>query len=273
MSARFAEFLSQPRTAWITGASSGIGRELALQLAQAGHRVVISARNADALQEMAALYPQQLLPLPVDIADDSAMAEASEQLAALAPALDLVILNAGTCEYLDDGALDMALINRVMAVNFTGTLQAAALALPLLRRVSQERVSQERASQPALYVVSSQVTTLALTRSGAYGASKAALEYFCRCLRIDLLPGGIFVGIIRPGFVKTPLTDRNDFSMPWLWTADKAARHILRGIDRRRAEMTFPLALHALLSLLACLPHTLWASLSQSMRKPAESAH
>ena len=84
---------------------------------------------------------------------------------------------------------------------------------------------------------------------------------------------GIFVGIIRPGFVKTPLTDRNDFSMPWLWTAEKAARHILRGIDRRRAEMTFPLALHALLSLLACLPHTRWASLAQSMRKPAENAH
>ena len=263
MSARFAQFLSQPRTAWITGASSGIGRELALQLAQAGHRVVISARNAEALQAMATQYPQQLLPLPVDIADNSARAAASAHRAALAPALELVILTAGTCEYLNDGALDMALINRVMSVNFTGTLQAAALALSLLKH----------ASQPALYVVSSQVTTLALTRSGAYGASKAALEYFCRCLRIDLLPAGIFVGIIRPGFVKTPLTDRNDFSMPWLWTAEKAARHILRGIDRRRAEMTFPLALHALLSLLACLPHTRWASLAQSMRKPAENAH
>ncbi len=86
---------------------------------------------------------------------------------------------------------------------------------------------------PALYVVSSQVTTLPLTRSGAYGASKAALEYFFRCLRIDVMAAGIFIGIIRPGFVKTPLTDRNDFSMPWLWPADKAATIILAGIDQR----------------------------------------
>lgn len=259
MSARFTRFLATPRTVWVTGASSGIGREIVLQLAQAGHRVVISARSAEALQELAALHPEQLLPLPIDIADANSLAQAREKLAQLAPVLDLAILNAGTCEYLDNGALDIELIRRVMSVNFDGTVHAAAIAVPLL----------VKAKEPTLYAVSSQVTTLPLTRSGAYGASKAALEYFFRCLRIDLMQAGIFIGIIRPGFVKTPLTDRNDFSMPWLWPADKAARKILAAIDRRKPEITFPRALHWLLSLMACLPHAQWASLSRFMQKQA----
>lgn len=257
MSARFTQFLASPRTVWITGASSGIGRELALQLAQAGHSVVISARSAEALQEMAALHPGQLLPMPIDIADENSLAEAKEQLAQLAPVLDLAVLNAGTCEYLDDGALDTDLIRRVMAVNFDGTVNAAAIAIPLLKK----------SKEPTLYVVSSQVTTLPLTRSGAYGASKAALEYFFRCLRIDLMHTGIFIGLIRPGFVKTPLTDRNDFSMPWLWPTDKAAKKILAAIDHRQPELTFPRALHWLLWLIACLPHAQWAALSKVMQK------
>ena len=265
MSATFTQFLSGKCTVWVTGASSGIGRELALQLAQAGHRVIISARSTDILQEMAQLYPQQLLPMPIDMADTTSMTQAKEQLAALAPSLDLAILNAGTCEYLDNGAIDIELIRRVMTINVDGTLCAAAMALPLLQKSTRQNVKI-----PALYVVSSQVTTLPLTRSGAYGASKAALEYFFRCLRIDVMAAGIFIGIIRPGFVKTPLTDRNDFSMPWLWPADKAATIILAGIDQRKSEIVFPRALHWLLSLMASLPHAWWASLSQRMQKPAE---
>lgn len=257
MSRRYTQFLATPRTVWITGASSGIGRELALQLARGGHCVVISARSVEALQELALLYPQQLLPMPIDIADNDSLVKAKEQLAQLAPTLDIAILNAGTCEYLDNGVIDIELIRRVMSVNFDGTLNAATVAMPLL----------QKATQPALYVVSSQVTTLPLTRSGAYGASKAALEYFFRCLRIDTMTSNIFIGIIRPGFVKTPLTDRNDFSMPWLWPADKAAAKILTDIDRRKPEIIFPRALHCFLSMLAFLPHAWWASLSQSMQK------
>ncbi|HQQ74917.1 MAG TPA: SDR family NAD(P)-dependent oxidoreductase [Pseudomonadales bacterium] len=253
--------MSSALTVWITGASSGIGRELALQLAKTGHRVIISARNAEALQELALLYPQQLLPMPIDIADTDSLERAKAQLTQLAPVLDLAILNAGTCEYLDNGVIDVALIRRVMTVNFDGTINAAALAMPLLKK----------AKNPALYVVSSQVTTLPLTRSGAYGASKAALEYFFRCLRIDVMASGIFIGIVRPGFVKTPLTDRNNFSMPWLWSAEKAAAKILENINRRKPEITFPRALHGLLSLLACMPHAWWASLSQLMQKPMEN--
>lgn len=259
MSKPFRAFLSTPRTAWVTGASSGIGRELALQLAQAGHRVVISARNAPALQAVAAACPERLLVLDFDTADAAACAAAGERLAALVTALDLAILNAGTCEYLDDGAIDLALVRRVMTANFDGTLNAAALALPLLAR----------STSPALYVVSSQVTTLPLTRSGAYGASKAALEYFFRCLRIDRHHTGLRVGILRPGFVRTPLTDRNDFSMPFLWSADKAAAHMLAAIDKEREELTFPHSLQAVLTLFASLPHSCWAQLAQRMRKPA----
>lgn len=259
MKTAFEGYLATPRTIWLTGASSGIGRELACQLAEAGHRVITTARNQDALAALAAQYPQQLVSLPLDLTDDAALAHARTRLAVLAPTLDLAILNAGTCEYLDDGVIDMARLRHQMAVNFDSTVHAASVALGRLAS----------ASEPALYVVSSQVTTLPLTRAGAYGASKAALEYFFRCLRIDRRHTGLRVGIVRPGFVKTPLTDRNDFPMPFLWDAPRAAAAILQAIDRRREEITFPLSLHSVLGVLACLPHRLWAFLSQGLRKPA----
>jgi len=261
MTSKFSQRLASPLNIWVTGASSGIGRALSIQLAQAGHRVVISARNAPALDEMAQQFPQQILPVPMDASDYESIRNAANAIGSLLPKLDLVILNAGTCEYLDENSIDIALVNRVMTINFNGTIQTAELARRFL----------EQSNNPALYVVSSQVTSLPLTRSAAYGASKAAIEYFFRCLRIDWFTKGIFIGIIRPGFVKTPLTDRNDFDMPWLWSADKAANKILSAIDNSKPEVTFPFALHTLLNLLGSLPHSWWAAMAQLMRKKKEA--
>jgi len=242
---------------WITGASTGIGRELALRYAQAGERVYISARSETTLHELVREYPDHLVAIAADVSDESSVKRAMEKIATHTSCLDLVILNAGTCEYLNHGVIDSALTARVMSTNFQGAVNAAAVAMPLL----------EKSPAPALYVVSSQVTALPITRSEAYGASKAAMEYFFRTLRIDWQVRGIHVGIIRPGFVKTPLTDKNDFDMPGIWPVEKAASVIISGIAKRKMEIAFPFSLTLTLGLLSALPQCLWLSLSKSMTR------
>jgi NAD(P)-dependent dehydrogenase (short-subunit alcohol dehydrogenase family) len=262
---------STPMTCWITGASSGIGRELALRLAAAGHTVWISARSGGVLQALAQEYPLHLLPLPCDISDSAAMAALFTDPAlgnngSVPQALDLVILCAGICEYIDLPNLDTASIRRNMDVNFHGTVNAAAAALPLLRAAH----ARNPARKPELVGVSSMSAYVGFPRAEGYGASKAALAYFLDALRCDVQQD-LDVTVVYPGFVATPMTDRNDFAMPFLQTTAEAADHILARLGRGRRSISFPWQLHWLLKLAALLP-ALWygpvmRSLSRQQRK------
>jgi short-subunit dehydrogenase len=138
-----------------------------------------------------------------------------------------------------------------MAVSIEGVL-------PLLRK----------GIKPHLVGVGSSAAYVPLPRAEAYGASKAAITYLIDTLRIDLRREGIDVSLVSPGFVKTPLTDRNDFPMPFRVTVQQASAAIRRGIARRRAEVHFPRRFTLPLKFLAWLPRTLWSRLAQSMVKP-----
>ncbi len=189
---------------WLTGASSGIGAALAAVLLEQGHRLAVSARRSQPLETLATRYPDQILVLPGDLTDSDQVATICQQIDLHWGALDLVILNAGTCEYLEPGHFDAHLVERLINTNLLGTCRCLEAALPLLRR----------GQRPHLVAVSSAVTWLALPRAGAYGASKAALRYLIESLRIDLAAEGIDVTLVSPGFVDTPLTQRNDFPCP-----------------------------------------------------------
>jgi len=167
----------------------------------------------------------------------------------------MAILNAGTCEYLEPGHFDPALVERVMRTNLLGVSYCLAAALPLLRN----------GQRPHLVVMGSSVTWLALPRAGAYGASKAAVRYLVESQRIDLAREGIAVTLVSPGFVDTPLTRRNDFSMPQLWTAQRAARHIATRLPRRPLEINFPGLFTLVLRLLGALPARLRLALGQRL--------
>ena len=163
------------KVVWVTGASSGLGRSIALQLANSGALVVASARNLQALQELAA-GNDNIRPIACDITDAAGFAALGERIAAISPYIDQAILNAGNCEYLDFPNPDWGAVRRVMEVNFFGSVNCVEFVLPLLRASGMER--------PHLVVVASQVTAAPFPRAEAYGASKAALQYFCAC------PGG-----------------------------------------------------------------------------------
>ncbi|GAA0640181.1 SDR family NAD(P)-dependent oxidoreductase [Halomonas beimenensis] len=232
---------------WLTGATSGIGRALATRLLDRGHRVALSARHPDALEALAGGH-DNALNLPLDVADRASVMAAGDRLATHFGGLDLAILNAGTCEYLDASRFDTGLVERVFAPNFFGAVYGVEAALPLLRRARAE------GGRPLLAATSSAAAYLPLPRAEAYGASKAALSHFLESLRLDLAGEGIDVSLIHPGFVKTPLTDRNDFPMPMRVSADEAAEAILAGLAAHRLDIHFPRRFTLPLKLLGILP-------------------
>lgn len=234
---------------WVIGASSGIGLEVAKQYAVQGHQVWMSARNETLLAGVAAGH-KGLLPLPVDITDVQALKSAVSLIKYKSHSLDKVIINAGTCEYIDSYEVEKDKIRRVMETNFFGALNVVNAVLPLLRQTK----AINPVFNPQLVFVSSSVTYQALPRAGAYGASKAALRYFAETLQADIVHEGIDVRVISPGFVKTPLTDKNDFPMPFLLTADDAAQRMIKGLEGKKFDIHFPKRFTFGLKLLSILP-------------------
>ena len=231
----------------ITGATSGIGRQLALDYRRSGWQVWGCGRDGERLQ---ALAHEGITPLQFDARDSAAMAEVAAGL----PALDLLILNAGNCEYMDLAqGFDGALFARVIETNLVATGHALAAFLPRLAAGSR------------LAIVGSSVSWLPLPRAEAYGASKAALDYLAATLRLDLAALGIGVTLIRPGFVQTPLTAKNDFPMPCLVTVEQASRAILTGLAAGRHQIHFPRRFIWLLRLLGALPTGLWLRLGRTL--------
>jgi short-subunit dehydrogenase len=240
------------KTIWITGASSGLGRALAIKLAANGHRIIASARTAAALEQLA--LDSNIVAVPCDISDEQSLQRAIDVIKADHTYLDQVILNAGVCEYLDFPNPDWGSVRRVMEVNYFATVNCVRLALPLLMNASD----QGRRSQ--VVAIASQVTAAPFPRAEAYGASKAALQYFFNSLRIDLVGEGIDVSVINPGFVDTPLTQKNNFAMPFLMDVDDAARRIIKRLDARPRSYSFPKRLSLVLLLSRLFPG-LWQKL------------
>lgn len=231
----------------ITGATSGIGFQLALDYRRAGWQVWGCGRDGERLL---ALGRHDITPLQFDGRDASAVSEAAARL----PQVDLVILNAGNCEYMDVAeGFDGALFARVIETNLVATGHALAAFLPLLGAGGR------------LAIVSSSVSWLPLPRAEAYGASKAALDYLADTLRLDLAGKGIGVTLIRPGFVQTPLTAKNDFPMPCLVTVEEASRAIMAGLTAGRHQIHFPRRFIWLLRLLGALPTGLWLRFGRAL--------
>lgn len=245
---------------WLTGASSGIGAELARVLLAEGHSLAVSARNAQALEALRAAWPQQVLVLPGDLTDKSQVQAIGEQLANSWGYVDQVILNAGTCEYLDTDNFEADMIERVVSANLLSAARCLEVALPLLRK----------SARPHLVGVCSSVTWLPLPRAEAYGASKAAMRYLFQSLRIDLAREGIDVTLISPGFVDTPLTRNNDFPMPMRWPVDKAVAYIAARLPKRPLEIAFPGPFIFALRLLAALPQAVQFALGKRLARASQ---
>ncbi|OBP15515.1 short-chain dehydrogenase [Rheinheimera sp. SA_1] len=245
----------------ITGASSGLGRALALQYAAAGWQVLAIARSGERLQQLSQQSPW-IQCLQLDLSDSAAVAASVPHISQLLPRLDLVILNAGTCEYVDAPDFELAAFDRTFAVNFFSVVAAVKYWLPLL-------VTSQR---PQLAVVSSLAWLFPFTKAQAYGASKAALSYFTDSLRLDIADKGIQVSLIEPGFVDTPLTRKNDFAMPFMLPVEQAAARVMTAIDAGKLRYRFPKRLAFSLSLLNLLPYHLRQKVAAGMKSDQKNA-
>ena len=252
--------MADGRRIWLTGASSGMGVHMAEELLKSGARLALTARTLAPLKALSDRYPGQVLLVPGDLTDHPQVREIGNRITQLWGALDTVILNAGTCEYVDVRHFDATVVERVVRTNLLATSYCLESALPLLRA----------GSRPHVVGVVSSVTYWALPRAEAYGASKAGLRYLLQSLRIDLAQEGIDVTLVSPGFVDTPLTEKNDFPMPMRWPAHKAARHICQRLQKRPLEIAFPTLFIATLRLLASLPKRLQVALGRRLARTSD---
>ena len=232
------------RVVWLVGASSGIGRATASQLHAQGARVLVSARNAGALDDFVASHPGSMA-LPLDVGDRPAIAAALQRLLAHHGRLDLAVYCAAHYRAMRAVQFDVDELLRHLQVNYVGALHLLEAVLPQLSAQGHGHVS----------LVASVAGYRGLPQSLAYGPTKAALQHLAETLYLDLHPAGIGVSVINPGFVATPLTAGNAFEMPALLTPDQAAGHILRGWGRGRFEIHFPKRFTLWLKLMQLLPH------------------
>jgi len=236
---------------WLTGASSGIGEALVGPLADRGARLAISARRADRLEAIAADARRRgadVRVYPVDVTDREAVKGAVAAIEADFGGIDLAILNAGGHSPAAPVPFDGRQAVHTMTVNYLGVVYGIEAVVPGM--IGRKRGYIAGMASVAGY--------RALPAAGAYGASKAALIHLLNSIRFDLEPYGIHVTVINPGFIKTPLTDRNRFPMPFLMPVDKAAVRIVEGLERDRKEIHFPKPLSWTLKALRVLPYPLY---------------
>ncbi len=221
------------KTAWLVGASTGIGRATAHALHAAGARVIVSARNRDALDAFVAAHPRSDA-IALDATDRDAMHDAAARIVSVHGRIDLAMYCAGTYAAMRATAFDLDIALRHVQVNYEGALFMLDAVLPQL-------LAQGRTGQGGhVSLVSSVAGFRGLPQSLAYGPTKAALINLAETLYLDLEPLGLGVSVVNPGFVETPLTAGNEFRMPALITPEQAASEILRGWRRGEFEIHFP---------------------------------
>ncbi|QXO18455.1 MULTISPECIES: SDR family oxidoreductase [Vibrio] len=228
------------RSVLITGATSGIGKKLAEDYARLGWQVIACGRNQEKLQQLSSLSTS-VHCLQFDLTQREQTLAALSQLP-LTPTL--WILNAGDCEYIDDGVMDAKLMARVFEINVIGLANAI------------EGIQPHLSAGHRVAIVGSIASELALPRAEAYGASKAAVAYLANTLRLDWSQREIAVSTIFPGFVATPLTDKNTFNMPMIVTAEQASQRIRHGLERGQDCIYFPRRFTWIIRCLGVLPYS-----------------
>jgi NAD(P)-dependent dehydrogenase (short-subunit alcohol dehydrogenase family) len=244
------------RIAWITGASSGIGRALALGLAKRGWTVVATARRAALLDELAAdaaALPGHVVPAPGDVTDAARMQSIVAETEAAGP-IALAILNAGISQATPAEAFDTEAFRTVLDTNLMGVVNGLGAIVPAMVGRGDGRIA----------VVASIAGFGGLPGWAAYGAGKAALINLASSLRMDLGPRGVVVQLVTPGFVRTAMTDGAELHRPLILPVEAAAERILRGLDTGRFEITFPRRLSWLLKAVNLLPYPLYHRLARA---------
>ena len=234
---------------WVIGASSGIGEACAKALIQAGAKVALSSRRAERLNPIAALgNPGQTLILPLDVTNEAQLKNGYQSILGAWGGVDLLLFVSGVYVPLRADNFDMTVAEQTIDANLLGPMRAVALVLPEMLKAHAGHIA----------IVGSVAGYSGLPKALAYGPSKAAIINFCETLYYDLLPQGVSVHMISPGFVATEATAQNDFEMPALISAEEAATEIMSGIEKGEFDIHFPKRFSGFLKFLRILPYPMY---------------
>lgn len=234
---------------WIIGASSGIGEACANALLKLGAQVALSSRRKERLEQIAGTAkPEQTLVLPVDVTNQQQITSAHQSILSTWGGLDLLLFVSGMYVPLRADNFDIKTAEQTIDANLLGPMRAVAVVLPDMLKTHSGHIA----------IVGSVAGYSGLPKALAYGPSKAGIINFCETLYYDLLPQGVSVHMISPGFVATEATAQNDFEMPALITAEQAASEILSGIEQGEFDIHFPKRFSGFLKFLRILPYPLY---------------
>lgn len=237
---------------WITGASEGIGKSVAIQMADEGYKVYISARSKDKLDKIANDYSGvgELIAAPLDVTDRKANQKCVERIIKEKGALAICILNAGTFKPVRGKDLKFEDFDFTHSVNIDGVINGLIPAVDAMKEAGQGQIA----------IVSSVAGYNGLPKNGPYGLSKAGLINLAESLKFDFDKMNIKIQLITPGFIDTPLTEKNDFPMPFLMPVEKAAERVVEGLKKQSFEITFPRRFTYMLKFVGlwCYPVYFW---------------
>ena len=248
--------LGKQKKIWITGASSGIGKALAEKFALEGWKVAVSARRKEILSEMA--KNENISSYPLDVTNQDQVSDTFAKIINNFESLDLCVFSSGTYDPKLEQEINIKQNKFVMETNFFGVLYCIK---------SVEKYFKDK-KDGHISIVSSVAAYRGLPNSSGYGPSKAALTNLSESLYFDFKKHNVRISLVSPGFIKTPLTDKNEFSMPFIKSPEFAAEKMFNGLTRGKAfEIHFPKALTIFLKVLRVLPYRMYLFLIDKVVK------
>ncbi len=245
------------KTIWITGGSTGIGKALAIKFANKGWNVAISARREQLLEEISNKY-ENISSFPLDVTNKSNCKEVFNQIINKFQNINICFFSTGTWDPKKEKDIDVEQIENVFKVNFFGTLNSI--------KAVEEYFKNKK--DGTITIVSSIAGYRGLPNSTGYGPSKSALNNLAESLYFDFGRSNVRVCLVSPGFIKTPMTDKNDFKMPFLKTPEYAAEKIYDGlVNKNSFEIHFPKSLTMILKILSFLPNKIYFGLIGKLTK------
>jgi len=236
------------KTIWITGASSGIGKALAIKFSKEGWNVAISARREKLLDEIAKSN-NNIYPFSLDVTDSEKCKFTFENIKKQIGDINISVFCTGIHDPKSEKKLNIDKIRKIMEVNFFGTINSINAVYDYYKEKKSGQIS----------IVSSVAGYRGLPAAGAYCASKSALSSFAESLFFDLKRFNVRVSLVNPGFIKTPMTDQNNFPMPMIKSAEFAAEQMFKGLTQKKSfEIHFPVAFTSMMKVLKVIPDGLY---------------
>ena len=239
------------KTIWITGASSGIGKSLAIKFANEGWKVAVSARRESLLKELSDKYPNIEL-FPLDVTDSNKCNSVFKDIVEKYENVEICVFGTGIHDPNSEKEFNLEKIKKIMEVNFFGTMNSINSIYDYYKKKKSGQIS----------IISSVAGYRGLPAAAAYCASKSALTSFAESFYFEMKRKNVRVSLVSPGFIKTPMTDQNDFPMPMIKSPEFAAQQIYLGLTKKKGfEIHFPKAFTYFLKFLRILPHSIYFKL------------